>query len=111
MQLSKLRGQYEKMVFRINNPAINMRTGSILMILLFAVMSCQNSSLNYPFLEGGKIEDKYFGVTVSDPYRELENDSSTTTLGWLNAQNELTNSYFDEMDHKEKIRSELSRFS
>lgn len=91
--------------------AMNMRITLILLILLFAIISCRNNNLIYPYLEDGNTIDIYFGVTVPDPYRELENDSSEITVGWLKAQNELTKSYFGELDYKEEVRSELSKFS
>ena len=62
-------------------------------------------------MKASETEDDYFGVTVSDPYRILENDSSKITIEWLKAENKLTDNYINKLDYRDSIRSELARFS
>ena len=50
------------------------------------------------------VKDNYFGTEVADPYRWLENDTSTETAEWVKAQNEVTNDYLSHIPFRDKIR-------
>ena len=88
-----------------------MKQKVFLIILLIAIIgvSCNNNKLNYP--ETNKVDqvDEYFGVTVEDPYRWLEDDRSPETEAWVKAQNELTYSYLAEIPYREKIKDRLEQ--
>ncbi|MGB3067888.1 MAG: prolyl oligopeptidase family serine peptidase [Ottowia sp.] len=51
----------------------------------------------YPQTRSGTDSDVYFGRTVADPYRWLENITSTETDDWVRAQNQLTDGYITGM--------------
>ena len=56
--------------------------------------SCEKKAkIVYPETAKGNTVDTYFGVEVADPYRWLENDTSTETAAWVKAQNEVTLNY------------------
>lgn len=63
----------------------------------------------YP--ETKKVEqiDEYFGTLVEDPYRWLENDTSTETAEWVAAQNKLTFGYLEKIPFRDKIRDRLEQ--
>ena len=52
-------------------------------------------TLPYPPARQSGTVDDYFGVTVADPYRWLEEPASDETVRWVDAQNALTRSYLD----------------
>jgi len=51
--------------------------------------------------------DTYFGVTVPDPYRWLENDTATATAQWVTAQNEVTFGYLQNIPYRGAVRARL----
>ncbi|MGI9191502.1 MAG: prolyl oligopeptidase family serine peptidase [Chitinophagaceae bacterium] len=54
------------------------------------------------------IADNYFGQTVPDPYRWLEDDRSPETAEWVKKQNEYTQFYLNQIPYREFIRTQLS---
>lgn len=80
---------------------------------LVALSACQEKpkeeALVYP--ETKKVEqiDEYFGTLVEDPYRWLENDTSTETAEWVAAQNKLTFGYLEKIPFRDKIRDRLEQ--
>ena len=50
------------------------------------------------------VKDNYFGTEVADPYRWLENDTSTETAGWVQQQVKLTKGYLEKIPFREAIR-------
>jgi prolyl oligopeptidase len=53
-------------------------------------------SVAYPAAKLGPVVDNYFGRTVADPYRWLENLESKQTGGWLETQQKFTRRYLEE---------------
>lgn len=49
------------------------------------------------------VKDDYFGTTVADPYRWLENDTSAETGAWVKAENEVTQNYLKQIPFRESI--------
>ncbi|WP_436800004.1 prolyl oligopeptidase family serine peptidase [Winogradskyella psychrotolerans] len=79
------------------------------------VMSCKNetetvktTTIDYP--ESNKIDtiDTYFGESVADPYRWLEDDRSDETESWVKAQNEITFGYLDQIPYREELKERLT---
>ena len=52
-------------------------------------------------------EDVYFGTTIKDPYRWLEDDNSEDTKAWVIKQNEKTFEYLSQIPYREKIKQRL----
>jgi len=72
--------------------------------------SCkQKTALQYPVSKKVDTIDNYFGVKISDPYRWLENDTSSETAEWVKEQNSLTFDYLSKIPYRDKIKSELTR--
>lgn len=51
--------------------------------------------------------DTYFGVEVADPYRWLEDDMSQETEAWVDAQNEVTNGFLENIPFREDLKKRL----
>jgi len=61
-------------------------------LLLLSAPSLQ-AQYTYPETRKTSTTDTYFGTTVADPYRWLEDDYSEETKAWVKAQNEVTFKY------------------
>jgi prolyl oligopeptidase len=67
-----------------------------------------DSKLTYPESKKGEVVDDYFGTRVPDPYRWLEDENSSDTKTWVEAQNSLTFSYLDKIPYREKLKTRLT---
>lgn len=64
--------------------------------------------VTYPFSKkDDKVTDTYFGTTVADPYRWLEDDQSLETKDWVQKQNIVTNGFLSQIPYREKIAARL----
>ncbi len=80
--------------------------------LLLNCSSIQSQSygkLIYPATQKSDQKDIYFGNTVFDPYRWLENDHSEETEAWVKKENEVTYDYLSKIPYREKIRDRLTK--
>lgn len=69
--------------------------------------SNDKSSLRYPETAKKDSSDTFFGVEVKDPFRWLEDDHSEETAQWVNAQNEVTMGYLNNIPYRDQIRKRL----
>ena len=67
------------------------------------------TSLNYPETRQGNQIDTYHGVEVSDPYRWLEDPDSEETKAWVEAQNQVTFGYLNQIPQREAIKNRLTQ--
>lgn len=68
----------------------------------------QIGNIPYPFIETVDTVDTYFGTAVADPYRWLEDDHSEETGEWVAAQNEVTNSFLEQIPYRDQIKKRLT---
>lgn len=75
-----------------------------------ALLSACNSQtkLIYPETAKDDVADTYFNTKVSDPYRWLENDTSKATAAWVEAQNQVTNSYLAQIPFREQLKQRFT---
>ncbi len=82
-----------------------------------ALVSCQNEGaetkevaqqkkieVTYPETRKDTVSEDYFGTTVEDPYRWLEDDRSDETAAWVKAQNEVTFGYLEQIPYREALK-------
>mgnify|MGYP000026069647 FL=1 len=67
------------------------------------------NSLDYPETKKGAVVDTYFGETVADPYRWLEDDMSDETAEWVKTQNNLTFSYLEQVPYRDTLKQRLEK--
>jgi len=86
-----------------------------LIILIGVISSCQDQKnnenmgkINYPETKTVDTADTYFGKTVKDPYRWLEDDRSEETEAWVEAQNEVTQDFLGNISYREKLNKRLT---
>ncbi|MCH5219962.1 MAG: S9 family peptidase [Muribaculaceae bacterium] len=74
------------------------------------VFSAQDQ-LHYPEAPHDNTTDVYFGTTVSDIYRPLENDTAADTKRWVEAENIVTRQYLDAIPYRDDLRKRLSELN
>lgn len=62
----------------------------------------------YPKTNKVSQTDVFFGTSVDDPYRWLEDDMSEETGEWVKQQNEVTNGYLGQIPFRKKIKDRLT---
>jgi len=67
------------------------------------------SLMPYPQTHKGEVAEDYFGTTVEDPYRWLEDDLSSETKAWVEVQNEVTENYLAQIPYRSAIQSRLEK--
>lgn len=63
--------------------------------------------MNYPVTTKTDVSDTYFGTTIKDPYRWLEDDRSAETKAWVEAENKVTQGYLSTIPFKGAIKKRL----
>lgn len=63
----------------------------------------------YPKTDKVEQKDDFFGVSVEDPYRWLEDDMSDKTKAWVAAENEVTQSYLKQIPFRNAIAQRLEK--
>lgn len=80
----------------------------ILLLATLSVVACTQQT-QYPMTRQDNTTDNYFGHTIADPYRWLENDTSAETMQWVKAQNNLTRTYLDAIPFRQQISDRLKQ--
>ena len=73
---------------------------------------CQNQksgSLVYPETKKTETIDTYFGTTINDPYRWLEDDKSSETASWVKEENKVTFDYLSKIPFRNKIKERMEK--
>jgi prolyl oligopeptidase len=65
------------------------------------------NTMTYPKTNKIDISDTYFGNTIKDPYRWLEDDRSAETKAWVEAENLVTQNYLNRIPFRPAIKSRL----
>ena len=75
------------------------------------VASCTSGGkapIEYPATAKTEVVDTFFGTTVVDPYRWLEDDMSAETADWVKRQNAVTFGYLEQIPYREEIKNRLT---
>lgn len=80
---------------------------SLLLALLSVCVKAQDSPLQYPSTPHGNQVDNYFGTSVPDPFRWLEEDTAKAVAGWVEQQNSVTSSYLDKIPFRMQLKARL----
>lgn len=82
------------------------------LLLMFAALitSCaKKSSIMYPETKKEVVVDSFFGTTVEDPYRWLEDDRSEETEDWVKRQNAVTFDYLAKIEYRADLKQSLTK--
>ncbi|MEO6039520.1 MAG: prolyl oligopeptidase family serine peptidase, partial [Saprospiraceae bacterium] len=73
-------------------------------------MSFPKIPITYPFSrQDTAVHDTYFGQTIGDPYRWLEDDQSPETKDWVAKQNIVTTGYLGQIPYRDQIRHRVEQ--
>jgi len=89
---------------------INKSIVALLGLSGLALSSCKTEmkqAFQYPETEKRDSSDSYFGTTVPDPYRWLEDDYAPEVVEWVKAQNQFATQYLDQLPEKAAIHQRL----
>ncbi len=89
------------MNFRISCPVI------LAALSLSATASSQ--TLTYPQTRTVPQVDVYFGETVADPYRWLEDENSAETARWVADENKVTFGYLEKIPYRSAVKERLEK--
>lgn len=85
------------------------------LVALFMLTQCGQQKevkikpASYPVTDKMDQVDEYFGTVVADPYRWLEDDNSPETAEWVQAQNEVTFGYLEQIPFRQSIKARLEQ--
>lgn len=69
-------------------------------------------TVTYPFSrKDTTVKDTYFGQTIADPYRWLEDDQSAETKDWVQKQNLVTFGYLSQIPYREALKNRLQKLA
>ena len=77
----------------------------------FGGCSPKDGKLPYPVAEKQQVTDDYFGTTVADPYRWLEDDTTKAVADWVEAQNKVTQAYLEKIPFRNKLSQRLTELT
>lgn len=90
---------------------MNIKLYAMAITAAIATASC-GQQITYPQPEtDNTVTDDYFGTIVADPYRPLENDTAEATTRWVEAENKVTQAYFDKIPFRNSIRERLTQLN
>ncbi len=82
---------------------------SILLVACTSESKMEKSKkIQYPETRRDSVSDNYFGTTVNDPYRWLENDTAADTEAWVKAENNVTEDYLAQIPYRKEIKDRLT---
>ena len=73
------------------------------------MMSDTTKSITYPTSQTVNQVDDYHGIKVADPYRWLEDVDSQETKVWVEAQNQVTFDYLNQIPARSHIKQRLTQ--
>ena len=82
---------------------------TIVMAILISCNGPMKKKIEYPLTKKGDVTDTYFGTTVPDPYRWLEDDKSAETAEWVKEENKVTFAYLAQIPYREEIKNRLEK--
>jgi prolyl oligopeptidase len=79
-----------------------------LILALMTASALAATPILYPSAERGAVTDNYYGTTVADPYRWLEDLDGAATQTWVEAQNRLTFGFLATLPQRDRFKARLT---
>jgi prolyl oligopeptidase len=106
--LAGFRCQWYQMISKENS----MSKYSVLLAFSFMFLSCQSQPPKvdaYPDTPVKTVVDQYHGVSVSDPYRWLEDINSASVKDWALKQTSITQKYLNSINSRNSYKKKLTQ--
>ncbi|WP_333807454.1 prolyl oligopeptidase family serine peptidase [Flavobacterium sp.] len=84
------------------------KTITLTAIVCTLVMNAQTKII-YPNTKKIDHTDTYFGQSVNDPYRWLEDDRSAETEAWVKKQNIVTNIFLNKIPYRNQLKTRMEQ--
>lgn len=88
---------------------MDIKISTMALIASAVLTGCAGSK--YPAAPSDGTTDEYFGKTVADPYRQLENDTAEATLAWVEAERKVTEDYLSKIPYRSALRERIASFN
>src|SRR5256885_14261263 len=72
------------------------------------VLAAQDASFRYPAARKADTRDNYFGTSVADPYRWMEDLNSPELKQWVDAENVVTTTYLDALPVRDAFKARIT---
>src|SRR6266542_6519292 len=83
------------------------RYAAAAMAVAFASTALVAQQLQYPAARKIDHADVYHGTKVADPYRWMEDDMSTETAAWVEAENKVTFPYLEAIPYRAQMQARV----
>jgi len=80
----------------------------LLVLSGFIMIGCNGKKWVYPETKQLDVVDNYFGQSVADPYRWLEDDNAEDVKAWVIAQNAITNDYLEKIPFRAALNKHFT---
>lgn len=80
---------------------------TIFLVACISLSAQLMAQFQYPKTRPEKVIDNYFGVQIEDPYRWLENDTSSQTAAWVKEQQNFTEDYLSKIPYRDKLKNRI----
>ena len=81
----------------------------VLPLLMSVTITAQSGTYKYPDAKKAAQADNFFGTTIADPYRWLEDADAPDTRAWIEAENKITFGYLDQVPERARIKARLTK--
>jgi prolyl oligopeptidase len=88
-----------------------MRIPCLVLAVTLSASIDASAQMKYPSTRRDSTVDRYFGVSVADPFRWLEDQSSKDVGNWVDAENKVTFDYLAGIPLRDAFRAELTKLS
>jgi prolyl oligopeptidase len=95
--------------------AFNMKRFTYLS-LIAGLFSCrqnandQSIKINYPEIQASSVTENYFGKSIEDRYRTLENVQDKKVVNWMQAEKKLTDSVLNKIPFRDSLKIQLEEY-
>jgi prolyl oligopeptidase len=88
-----------------------MKSRFISLLVVCSLFTSLAFAQKYEYPKPKKVDqtDNYHGTVVSDPYRWMETTDTPELTSWIEAENKLTDSYFEQIPQREAIKDRLTK--
>lgn len=85
---------------------------SLILLLLVLIVQCTSQeSVQLPTLaEVNPVEDDYFGIKVTDPYRYTENLQDSSAVGWIRGQSDYSRTILNSIPGRQELIDRMIEF-